>query len=67
MSELKLFIVIGLLALGVFGTYQWLSNTKVPYRPPPPTPTITFVPKGTPGAKTLDELNDERFRFRRRR
>ena len=63
MSDLRLFILIGVMGLAVYGVYRWVDakDTRPVYRGPPPQPTIRFVPKGTPGAKTFEELQRERW------
>ena len=61
MSDLRLFLLIGVMGLAVYGIYRWVDSpdTRPVYRGPRPQPTIRFVPKGTPGAKTLEELRRE--------
>jgi hypothetical protein len=62
MDELKLLFLVALMGLGVYGVYRMIDTNRPAYRRPPPTPTITFVPPGTPGAKTFKQLQEERWR-----
>jgi hypothetical protein len=63
-SDLKIFVpVIAIAVLGYLllipgsGSQKW--GGKQP--PKPVTPTITFVPKGTPGAITWEEYQKRRW------
>jgi hypothetical protein len=57
---MKLWILVAVVAIAVYGSViQWEKSQPVKGVQVHQKPTIVFVPKGTPGAKTLDEINRE--------
>jgi hypothetical protein len=63
MSELKLLFLVGFMGLAFYGIFKWVDSkdTRPTYKGPPKQPTISFVPPGTPGAKTWEQLQRERW------
>jgi hypothetical protein len=62
-SDFKFFAIVGLaLVVGYFLVTSEYSNKKNWARnaPPPPEPTIQFVPKGTPGARTMQQISEDK-------
>lgn len=54
-SDLKFFLLIAIVGGGAFFAFFWNWNNFHWVHRDPPQRTITFVPKGTPGAITWEE------------
>ncbi len=69
-SDLKFFLLVAVLGVVGYGLLftngAWKRYQRGAWEPPP-TPTVTFVPAGTPGAKTWEQFQEERYPQWRRR
>jgi hypothetical protein len=66
MGDWKFFALIGIVAVGGYFAFfhmDWNKKGGLNFREKE-RPTITFVPEGTPGAKTWDQIQRER-KYRR--
>ena len=67
MDDLKFLFLACLVPLAFFAFVskgEWIKDNPN-WEPQWETPTVTFVPAGTPGAITLEEYNERRYGWRR--